>query len=308
MEKIAVLIPCYNEELTIKKVIKKIKKELPEATIYLYDNNSTDDSVNIALKEGVIVRHEIRQGKGNVVKTMFKEVDAECYVMIDADDTYSVDNIREMCNLILNKKYDIVIGDRLSSNYFKENNRLFHNCGNKIVRLLINKSFKCNVKDVMSGFRAFTYEFVKSCPVLAKSFEIETEMTIYAVDNNFRIGYIPVDYKNRIDGSVSKLKTYKDGRLVIKTILKLLKQCKPRLFFNTISTMFLVLSLAFAIPFFKYYIENAVFSKTYFLISIILFELAFILFVVGIILEVIVRKSKEQRELILKLLKNKYKP
>ena len=189
---IAVLIPCYNEEKTIGKVVKDFKKVLPQATIYVYDNNSTDNSVKIAKKEGAIVRYEIRQGKGNVVRTMFREIEADCYLMVDADDTYSAASAKSMCNLILKDNYDMVVGDRLSSTYFKENKRLFHNFGNKIVRLLINKLFKTNIEDIMSGYRAFSYEFVKSYPVLSKRFEIETEMTIHAVDKNFKIKTIPI--------------------------------------------------------------------------------------------------------------------
>lgn len=304
MDKIAVLIPCYNEELTIKKVITKIKKELPESTIYVYDNNSTDNSVFIAQKEGAIIRKEIRQGKGNVVRTMFREIDAECYVMIDADDTYSLKNVRKMCDLVLNNKYDMVIGDRLSSNYFMENNRLFHNCGNKIVRFLINKLFKSNIKDVMSGLRVFSYEFVKSYPILVKNFEIETEMTIHAIDKNFRIGYVPVEYKNRIDGSISKLKTYKDGILVIKTVWKLVKEYKPKLFFNTFSFIFLIISIVFILPSFIYYLRKKVITKLLFLIiSYISFSISQLLFITGIILEIIAKKSKENYELYLNSIK-----
>ena len=190
--KIAVLIPCYNESATIKKVVTEWKKELPEADIYVYDNNSKDKTDEIARKAGAIVRYEYKQGKGNVIRSMFRDIEADCYIMIDGDDTYPVENAKEMCNLILEKKADMVIGDRLSSTYFTENKRPFHNFGNRIVRFLINKIFKNEVKDIMTGYRAFSYEFVKSFPVLSKGFEIETEMTIHAVDKNFKLIEIPV--------------------------------------------------------------------------------------------------------------------
>ena len=201
-KKIAILIPCYNEELTIVKVIKDFKKVLPNADIYVYDNNSIDDSVKLAKSAGAIVRYEIRQGKGNVVRSMFRDIDADCYLMVDADDTYFAKDAKKMCNLVLKDNYDMVVGDRLSSTYFTENKRLFHNFGNRIVRFLINKLFKANITDIMSGYRAFSYEFVKSYPVISKKFEIEPEMTIHAIDKNFRIKTIPISYKDRIDGSV----------------------------------------------------------------------------------------------------------
>ena len=217
-KKIAVLIPCYNESATIKKVVTEWKKELPEADIYVYDNNSKDKTDEIARKAGAIVRYEYKQGKGNVIRSMFRDIEADCYIMIDGDDTYPVENAKEMCNLILEKKADMVIGDRLSSTYFTENKRPFHNFGNRIVRFLINKIFKNEVKDIMTGYRAFSYEFVKSFPVLSKGFEIETEMTIHAVDKNFKLVEIPVTYRDRPEGSVSKLNTYSDGIKVLKTI------------------------------------------------------------------------------------------
>ena len=183
--KIAVLIPCYNEAKTIEKVVKDYKKALPEADIYVYDNNSTDGTDEIARKAGAIVKYEYRQGKGNVIRSMFRQIDADCYLMVDGDDTYPADDARKMCDLVLEGKADMVIGDRLSSTYFSENKRAFHNFGNRIVRLLINKLFNNKIKDIMTGYRAFSYEFVKTYPVLAKGFEIETEMTIHAVDKNF---------------------------------------------------------------------------------------------------------------------------
>lgn len=301
---IAVLIPCYNEEKTIGKVVKDFKKVLPQATIYVYDNNSTDNSVKIAKKEGAIVRYEIRQGKGNVVRTMFREIEADCYLMVDADDTYSATSAKSMCNLILKDNYDMVVGDRLSSTYFKENKRLFHNFGNKIVRLLINKLFKTNIEDIMSGYRAFSYEFVKSYPVLSKRFEIETEMTIHAVDKNFKIKTIPIKYKDRPVGSVSKLNTYKDGIMVIKTIEELVKEYRPRLFFNTCSIIFIIISLLLGLPVFIEYFKTGLVPKfPSLIVSMISLVIALLLFITGMILEVIAKKQKELYELYLNTLR-----
>ena len=216
--KIAVLIPCYNESKTIKKVVSDYKKVLPEADIYVYDNNSSDGTDKIASESGAIVRYERKQGKGNVIRSMFQDIEADCYIMVDGDDTYPAENAREMCDLVLNDGIDMVIGDRLSSTYFQENKRPFHNMGNKLVRNLIEIMFKTNIKDIMTGYRAFSYKFVKTFPVLSKGFEIETEMSIHAVDKNFTLKEIPVMYRDRPEGSVSKLNTYKDGLKVLKTI------------------------------------------------------------------------------------------
>lgn len=243
MDKIAVLIPCYNEEKSIGNVIKDFKKNLPEAKIYVYDNNSTDNTMKNAKSLGAIVREESRQGKGNVVRTMFKEIDAEVYLLVDGDDTYSVKFAKLMCDAILYEKYDMVIGDRLSSTYFKENKRLFHNFGNKLVKNIVNFLFEGSIGDVLSGYRAFSYDFVKTFPILSKNFEIETEMTIHALDKNLKIKNIPVDYKERSDGSESKLNTYKDGIKILKTIFSLYKNYKPFQFFNVISVVFFIISL-----------------------------------------------------------------
>src|SRR5574344_589258 len=250
MEKksIAILIPCYNESKTIAKVVTDYKKVLAEADIYVYDNNSKDDTDKIAKKAGAIVRYEYKQGKGNVIRSMFRDIDADCYLMIDGDDTYPKENAKEMCDLVLDGKADMVIGDRLSSTYFTENKRAFHNFGNKIVRLLINKLFNNNVKDIMTGYRAFSYEFVQGFPVLSKGFEIETEMTIHAVDKNYKLIEIPVTYRDRPEGSVSKLNTYKDGFKVLKTILVLFKEYRPKAYFNILSFISLIVSLILGIP------------------------------------------------------------
>lgn len=231
MDKIAVLIPCYNESKTIKKVIEDFKRELPEATIYVYDNNSSDNTAEIAKKAGAIVRTERKQGKGNVIRTMFREIDAECYIMTDGDDTYPAEDARKMCKEVLENNVDMVIGDRLSSTYFEENKRPFHNIGNVIVRLLINMIYKSKIRDVMTGYRAFSYRFVKTFPVLSKGFEIETEMTIHSLDKNLNLENVTIEYRDRPEGSSSKLNTYVDGAKVIKTIISLYKNYKPLSFF-----------------------------------------------------------------------------
>lgn len=299
-KKIAVLIPCYNESKTIKKVINDYKSILPEADIYVYDNNSNDKTDEIAKKAGAIVRYEYRQGKGNVIRTMFKEIDADCYLMIDGDDTYPKENAKEMCDLVLSGKADMVIGDRLSSTYFTENKRLFHNLGNRIVRFLINKLFNNNIKDIMTGYRAFSYEFVKSFPVLSKGFEIETEMTIHAVDKNFKLKEIPVTYRDRPNGSVSKLNTYKDGFRVLKTIAMLFKEYKPSAFFNIISVICLVLSLILGVPVVGEYFETGLVPRfPTLIVSGIILLMALLFCITGIILQVIVKKHRQLYELYL---------
>ena len=237
MSKIAVLIPCYNESKTIAKVVSDYKAVLPTADIYVYDNNSKDDTDKIANEAGAIVRYERRQGKGNVIRTMFREIDADCYIMIDGDDTYPAENAAEMCRLVLEEKVDMVIGDRLSSTYFEENKRPFHNFGNSLVRGLINRLFHANVKDIMTGYRAFSKPFVKHFPVLSQGFEIETEMTIHALDKNFYIREVPVQYRDRPEGSVSKLNTYSDGAKVLMTIARLFREYKPFLFFSIVAVL-----------------------------------------------------------------------
>ncbi len=304
-DKIAVLIPCYNEEVTIEKVVKDYKKALKDATIYVYDNNSTDKTADIAKKAGAIVRHEYRQGKGNVIRTMFREINADCYLMIDGDDTYSAENAKEMCDLILEKKADMVIGDRLSSTYFIENKRPFHNFGNKLVRNLINFLFKSKVKDIMTGYRAFSYDFVKTFPVLSKGFEIETEMTIHSLDKNFLLKEIPINYKDRPEGSVSKLNTYKDGFRVLKTIARLFKEYRPMFFFSIISFIFFIISLIFGVPVFIDYFNTGLVPRFPTLIfSGFLLTISLLLLVCGIILDVVVKKHRELFELNLIRIKN----
>lgn len=298
--KIAVLIPCYNESLTIEKVIKDYKKALPEAEIYVYDNNSTDHTDEISKKAGAIVRYEYRQGKGNVIRSMFRDIDADCYLMIDGDDTYPAESAREMCNYVLEGKADMVIGDRLSSTYFTENKRPFHNFGNKIVRLSINKLFKNNIRDIMTGYRAFSYDFVKGFPVLSKGFEIETEMTIHAVDKNFKLVEIPVVYRDRPEGSVSKLNTYKDGFKVLKTIASLFKEYKPGIFFGFFASIFLLVSLILGVPVFLEYFDTGLVPRfPSLIVSGIFLVISLLLWITGIILDVIVKKHHQLYELMM---------
>ena len=299
-KKIAVLIPCYNESKTIKKVVEDYKKVLPEADIYVYDNNSSDHTDEIAREAGAIVRYEYRQGKGNVIRSMFKDIDADCYLMIDGDDTYPAENAREMCDLVLNKKVDMVIGDRLSSTYFTENKRPFHNFGNRLVRGLINFLFESNVRDIMTGYRAFSYEFVKTFPVLSKGFEIETEMTIHALDKNFLLEEVKVGYRDRPAGSVSKLNTYRDGFRVLKTIGRLFKEYKPTIFFSLLSLLFLIISVGFGIPVFAEYFKTGLVPRYPTLIfSGFMLMIALVLFACGVVLEVVVKKHRQLFELML---------
>jgi glycosyltransferase involved in cell wall biosynthesis len=248
LDKIAVLIPCYNEEKTIGKVVRDAKAALPEATIYVYNNNSKDRTAELAAEAGAVVRNEYMQGKGNVIRRMFREIDALVYVMVDGDDTYPMESAPEMVDLVLNHNSDMVVGDRLSSTYYQENKRPFHNFGNNLVRGSINKLFGCNIRDIMTGFRAFSYEFVKTFPVLSKGFEIETEMTIHAVYNNMQIDNVVIDYRDRPEGSVSKLNTYADGFKVLKTIARLYRSYKPFGFFMILALILAAFSIGFFIP------------------------------------------------------------
>lgn len=261
MDKIAVLIPCYNEELTIKKVIQDAKAALPEATIYVYNNNSTDRTAKIAQKAGAVVRNEYIQGKGNVIRRMFREINADCYIMVDGDDTYDLQNARELADCVLKKNADMVVGDRLSSTYFAENKRPFHNFGNRLVRGSINHLFKCDIRDIMTGYRAFSYDFVKTFPVLSGGFEIETEMTIHAVYNRMQIKNIPIEYRDRPKGSSSKLNTYSDGARVIGTIIKLYKNYRPAGFFGLLALILAVLAIGFFIPVFQAYLQTGMVRK-----------------------------------------------
>ena len=256
MDKIAVLIPCYNEEKTIAKVVRDAKAALPEAVVYVYDNNSSDRTVELAEAEGAVVRHEYMQGKGNVIRRMFREVEAECYIMVDGDDTYPMEYAAGMVDKVLNRNADMVVGDRLSSTYFTENKRPFHNFGNTIVRSSINRLFNCEIKDIMTGYRAFSYGFVKTFPVLSTGFEIETEMTIHAVYNNMQIENVIVDYRDRPEGSESKLNTFSDGFRVIRTIVKLYRDYKPFGFFGACAAVLALIAILLFVPILISYLET----------------------------------------------------
>ena len=300
MKRIAILIPCYNESKTIAKVVQDYKSALPNADIYVYDNNSTDHTDTIAREAGAIVRYERRQGKGNVIRTMFREIDADCYLMIDGDDTYPAENAQEMCRLVLEEKADMVIGDRLSSTYFEENKRPFHNFGNSLVRGLINRIFKANVKDIMTGYRAFSKPFVKHFPVLSQGFEIETEMTIHALDKNFYLKEIPVMYRDRPEGSVSKLNTYSDGIKVLMTIARLFREYKPFVFFSSVCGLFLVVSLCLFIPVLIDYIHTGLVPRfPTLIVSGLIALLGFMFFFCGIVLDVVARKHKQLFEILM---------
>ena len=300
MDRIAVLIPCYNEAVTIAKVCRDYHEALPEAVIYVYDNNSTDGTADIARAVGdyVVVRREYRQGKGNVVRSMFRDIDAECYLMIDGDDTYPADSAREMTDLVLEKKADMVIGDRLSSTYFTENKRPFHNTGNRVVRGLINRLFQSNVRDIMTGYRAFSRVFVKNFPVLSKGFEIETEMTIHALDKNFLLREVPVQYRDRPAGSESKLNTVSDGIRVLKMITTLYREYKPGSFFGLLALVLLLVAAVLFCPVLWEFIQTGKVGKfPTLIVSGVAATAAFIFWICGLILSVIVKKFKQDYEL-----------
>lgn len=303
MDKVAVLIPCYNEELTIGKVVKDFKTHLPEAVIYVYDNNSTDKTADIAKEHGAIVRYERKQGKGNVMRSMFRDIDAECYILVDGDDTYPAEAAPELVFAVTeNGGGDLVIGDRLSSTYFTENKRLFHNSGNVLVKNLINKFFKSNIKDIMTGYRGFSYEFVKTFPVLSQGFEIETEMTIHALDKNFSIKSIPIQYRDRPEGSQSKLNTYKDGFKVIMMIFNLYRLYKPFQFFSLFALLFLILSVVFFIPVFIDYTKTGIVPKfPSLIVSTALFVVSALSFSASLILDSVRKNGSQQFEIFLNM-------
>ena len=303
MDKIAVLVPCYNESKTIEKVVRDHKKALPEATIYVYDNNSFDHTDEIARKAGAEVRYERRQGKGNVIRSMFRKIEAECYLMIDGDDTYPAEDARAMVDKVLVEGYDMVVGDRLSSTYFTENKRPFHNTGNVLVRKLVNSIFGGHVTDIMTGYRAFSPLFVKSFPVLSKGFEIETEMTIHALDKNFSLTSIPVGYRDRPDGSVSKLNTFSDGFKVLGTIGRMFKDYKPLPFFSIIAGILMLIALAFLIPVLSdFYVTGLVPKLPSFVAACFMAMFSLLSFSCGLVLDTMVKKSRENFELMLTLL------
>ena len=298
MDKIAVLIPCYNEAQTIEKVVKDALQALPEATIYVYDNNSTDGTAEIAEKAGAVIRHEYMQGKGNVIRRMFREIDAQCYLMIDGDDTYPLDCAKDLVDKVLYHQADMVVGDRLSSTYFTENKRPFHNFGNSLVRGSINWLFHSDIKDIMTGYRAFSYQFVKTFPVLSKGFEIETEMTIHAVFNNMQIENVIVDYRDRPAGSESKLNTYSDGMKVIGTIIRLFRNYKPMGFFGLIALLLMLIAIGFFIPVLAAFLQTGQVLKFPTLIVCVFTALAAIQsFFSGLILGNMTEKNRKDFEM-----------
>lgn len=292
--KTAVLIPCYNEAKTIKKVVTDFKKALPHADIYVYDNNSTDNTDKIARDAGAIIKYEYQQGKGNVVRSMFREIKADCYIMVDGDDTYPAESAQEFEKLILNGEADMVIGDRLSSTYFEENDRPFHNTGNRVVRKFINLFFKSELNDIMTGMRAFSYNFVKSFPIQSKEFEIETEMSVFALINNFKIKEIPVEYRDRIEGSESKLNTYKDGYKVLRMIFTLIRDERPLFFFSTATLLLLIIAGAYFFPILSKYFSTGYVLKIPTLIMIATtIIVAVIIFFTGVILYVLKKQHRD---------------
>ena len=303
MDKIAVLIPCYNEEKTIEKVVKDWKTELPEAVIYVYDKNSNDKTAELAQNAGAIVRHEYAQGKGNVIRRMFREIDAECYIMVDGDDTYPAEYGRKMANLVLEKNADMVVGDRLSSTYFNENKRPFHNFGNTLVRASVNRLFHTDIRDIMTGYRAFSFLFVKSFPVLSKGFEIETEMTIHAVEKNMRIENVVIEYRDRPSGSESKLNTYSDGFKVLKTIGRLYKNYRPFGFFGRISTVLMLVSMGLLIPEILHDIQVGKVKHPFIFVSSgILIFTSIVSFFSGAVLSTLVEKERQAYEFRLQMI------
>ena len=291
--KIAVLIPCYNESKTIAKVVSDYRAALPEADIYVYDNNSTDHTDDIARQAGAIVRYEYRQGKGNVIRTM-----------IDGDATYPAESAREMVDLVLNKKVDMVVGDRLSATYYTENKRPFHNLGNRLVKRLVNTIFHGDVRDIMTGYRAFSYQFVKSFPVLSQGFEIETEMTIHALDKNLSLKSVPVEYRDRPEDSVSKLNTYSDGLRVLRTIARLYKEYRPLSFFGLFATLFGIVGLALFIPVLAEFFRTGLVPRfPTLIVSGVMMTFALLLLVCGFILDTVAKKHRQLFEINLNLLR-----
>lgn len=297
--KTAVLIPCYNEAMTIEKVVADFRRELPDATIYVYDNNSTDSTAEIARRAGAIVKREYRQGKGNVVSSMLRDIDADCYLMVDGDDTYPAESAREMCRLVEDGA-DMVIGDRLSSTYFTENKRPFHNEGNRLVRFLINRIFHSDIHDIMTGYRALSRTFAKNFPIISRNFEIETEMTIHALDKNFLIRELKIDYRDRQEGSHSKLNTYLDGIKVVATVFMMFRDYRPLKFFSLVSALLLLLAILMFIPVFIEYMQTGLVPRFPTLIVSGFIGIASLLtFFCGVVLEVMTKKHRQLYELML---------
>ena len=307
-DRVAVLIPCYNESRTIEKVVRDFRRALPEAAIYVYDNNSSDGTAEIAANAGAIVRKERMQGKGNVIRRMFREIDADCYVMADGDDTYPAENAPELVRLVLEEQADMVVGDRLSSTYFTENKRPFHDVGNSLVRASINMLFRSEIKDIMTGYRAFSYAFVKTYPVLSRGFEIETDMSIHAINRNMLVRNVVIDYRDRPDGSVSKLNTYSDGVKVLLTIARLFKNYRPFAFFGVISLVLALLSAGFMIPVLSEFLATGLVPRfpTLIVCAVTLLA-ALLLFISGLILSTLQEKDKRDFEFQLQQVSEQYR-
>ena len=307
MDTIAVLIPCYNEAVTIEKVVTDFRKALPEAVIYVYDNNSKDDTAAIAARAGAVVRHEYQQGKGNVIRRMFREIDARCYLMVDGDDTYPADFARRMVEPVLNHQADMVVGDRLSATYLTENKRPFHNFGNRLVRWSINALFKSSIRDIMTGYRAFSYAFVKSFPVLSRGFEIETEMSLHAIDKNMQIENVVIQYRDRPEGSESKLNTYSDGFKVLRTIARLFRTYKPFAYFGILGLFLGVIAAILFIPVLIEYFQTGLVARFPTLIVSGFVTIAMIQSIFsGLILQTMLHKNRQDFELALIRLRERY--
>lgn len=285
MDKIAVLIPCYNESKTVEKVVTDFRRVLPDATVYVYDNNSTDGTAELAAKAGAVVRHEYQQGKGNVMRRMFREIDAEAYILVDGDDTYPAEAAPEMVAAVTERQADMVVGDRLSSTYYTQNKRPFHNFGNDLVRFCTNHLFGGKIKDIMTGYRAFSYQFVKTYPVLSRGFEIETEMTIHALQRNMQVENVVIDYRDRPEGSESKLNTYSDGFKVLGTIARLFKNYRPFLFFGILAAILAVFGIGFMVPVLGEYFQTGLVPRfPTLIVCCFVLVAALLLFISGIIL------------------------
>ncbi len=294
MTSVAVLLPCYNEAITIGKVVRDFKTALPEATVYVYDNNSTDETASIAAQAGAIVCKEPRQGKGNVIRAMFQDIDADVYIMADGDDTYPAEAAPEMVEKIA-EGYDMVIGDRLSSTYFQENKRPFHNFGNRLVRGAINTLFSAHVTDIMTGYRAFSFTFVKTYPVLSRGFEVETEMTIHSLNNNVKLYEMPIQYRDRPEGSVSKLDTVGDGIRVLSTIFRMIREYKPMPFFGTLGVLITLCGLGACLPPFIEFWRTHLVTRFPTLIGAVMLIIAGLLFfIAGIILEILAKNERKR--------------
>lgn len=307
-KKIAVLIPCYNEELTVEKTVSDFKRVLPNADIYVYNNNSKDRTKELALKAGAIVKDEYRQGKGAVVRSMFRDIDADVYIMVDGDDTYPAEEVEGLISPVLEGKADMVIGDRLSSTYYTENKRPFHNFGNSLVKGLINFLFKSDLNDIMTGYRSFSKKFVKCMPVMSDGFQIETEMTIFALTNNMQVVNVPITYRDRPEGSESKLNTFSDGFKVLLTLFNLFKDNRPFLFFGSLSIVIFIIGLLIGIPVINEFIKTAYITKVpSAILAAALMLNAFLMFSVGIILDAIKNEKRYLFECHMNDVMSKYK-